>query len=223
MANSATGKTKQTQLKLLVIVLLGGLLPWISGAMAQRAGQFNGDLVLKALPDGRLMELKESFSFTDEKGITWSVPSGTKVDGASIPSVFWSLIGAPFTGKYREASVIHDYYCDTKSRHWKAVHKVFLNGMLARGVDEYQAKLMYLAVYRFGPRWDFDVDACYCKGCPSCANPMLKRVKLYQPTFDQAQFDELNEKLKSNQSKLEDLEDDADYQLNTEILKRRAQ
>jgi hypothetical protein len=111
----------------------------------QTTGRFAGELVLKALPDGRTMELVQPFAYTDSHGVAWPVPAGTRVDGASIPSMFWSIIGAPFTGKYREASIIHDYYCATRSRHWKAVHKVFLDGMLARGVDKVQAQLMYIA------------------------------------------------------------------------------
>jgi hypothetical protein len=190
-------------------------------AGAQTSGRFAGELVLKALPDGRTMELMAPFAYTDSHGVTWPVPAGTRVDGASIPSVFWSIIGAPYTGKYREASIIHDYYCATRSRHWKAVHKVFLDGMLARSVDNVQAQLMYLAVYRFGPRWDFDVDACFCKGCPTCANPVLKRVAKYKPTYRDSDFEELRKKLVAGRSTLEELEDDADYQLNTEILRGR--
>ncbi len=190
-------------------------------ALAQKLGEFKGDLVLRALPDGRNMELVAPFSYVDSRGVTWSVPSGTRVDGASIPSVFWSIIGAPYTGRYREASVIHDYFCAAKSRHWKAVHKVFLDGMLARGVDKVQAQLMYLAVYRFGPRWDFDVDACFCKGCPICANPLLKRIGRYEPKYKSDDFEELRRKLNEGKSSLEQLEDAADYQLNTEILKSR--
>ena len=188
-------------------------------AYAQKLGRFEGELVLKVLPDGRNMELIRPFSYVDSRDIAWPVPPGTRVDGASIPSVFWSLIGAPYTGKYREASVIHDYYCETKSRHWKAVHKVFLDGMLARNVDTIQAKLMYLAVYRFGPRWDFDIDACFCKGCPACANPILKRVPKYQSPYKATDFEELKSKVMLGQQSLEELEDVADYQLNTEILK----
>ena len=188
---------------------------------AQTSGRFAGDLVLKALPDGRTMELVQPLTYTDSGGVTWSVPARTKVDGASIPSVFWSIIGAPYSGKYREASVIHDYYCANKSRHWKAVHKVFLDGMLARGIDKIQAQLMYLAVYRFGPRWDFDVDACFCKGCPACAKSILKRVAAYNPVYNSPDFQELRNKLIAGRSTLEQLEDDADYQLNTEILKAR--
>lgn len=192
-----------------------------SGSSAQTTGRFVGDLVLKALPDGRTMELVQPFAYSDSRGVSWPVPARTQIDGASIPSAFWSIIGAPFTGKYREASVIHDYYCSTRSRHWKAVHKVFLDGMLARGVDKVQAQLMYLAVYRFGPRWDFDVDACFCKGCPTCANPVLRRIASYKPTYRDSDFKELHHKLMSGQATLEELEDDADYQLNTDILKRR--
>jgi Protein of unknown function (DUF1353) len=194
---------------------------WASCAQAEKLGRFDGELILKALPNGRDMELVRPFKYVDSRDIAWPVPAGTRVDGASIPSVFWSIIGALYTGKYREASVIHDYYCATKSRHWKAVHKVFLDGMVARGVDTIQAKLMYLAVYRFGPRWDFDVDACFCKGCPACANPILKRVPKYQSTYKSAEFEELRSKVLEGRLSLEELEDAADYQLNTEIMKSR--
>ncbi len=214
------GDSQRTTLLYLVAGLM--LACWCSCiASAQTSGRFSGDLVLKVLPDGRTMELVQPFAYTDSRGVAWPVPARTRVDGASIPSAFWSIIGAPFTGKYREASVIHDYYCASRSRHWKAVHKVFLDGMLARGVDKIQAQLMYLAVYRFGPRWDFDVDACFCQGCPTCANPVVKRIPSYQPTYKAADFQELRSKLMAGGSTLEELEDDADYQLNTEILKAR--
>ena len=214
------GKASRTRLR-----ELAGCLVFLcccgSIAYTQTTGRFAGELVLKALPDGRTMELVQPFVYTDSHGVTWPVPARTQVDGASIPSVFWSVIGAPFTGKYREASIIHDYYCAARSRHWKAVHKVFLDGMLARGVDKVQAQLMYLAVYRFGPRWDFDVDACFCKGCPACANPKFKRVARYKPSYKASDFQELRDKLMAGRLTLEELEDDADYQLNTEILKGR--
>jgi hypothetical protein len=197
------------------------LMCWTNIANAQQPGRFNGDLVLRALPDGRTMELVQQFSYVDSRGVSWPVPAHSKVDGASIPSVFWSIMGAPYSGKYREASVIHDYYCATRSRHWKAVHKVFLDGMLTRGVGKIKAQLMYLAVYRFGPRWNFDIDACFCKGCPACANPVLKRIGHYQPRYQSAEFEELRNKLTSGRFSLGQLEDLADYQLNTELLKKR--
>src|SRR5437016_6129469 len=91
---------------------------------------------------------------------------------------------------------------------------------VTRAVDPIQAKLMYLAVYRFGPRWDFDVDACFCKGCPLCDTPDLKRVRQYSPKFDKADYEDLEGRLK-NGTTIEELEALADYQLNSEILKRK--
>jgi hypothetical protein len=211
-------RIKSILLKCLPVIFFAAALPCV--CFGQAIGSFSGELVLRALPDGRVMELVQPLTYTDSRGISWPVPAGVKVDGASIPSVFWSIIGAPYTGKYREASIIHDYYCQTRSRHWKAVHRVFLDGMNARGVDPVQAKLMYLAVYRFGPRWDFDVDACYCKGCPLCDTPDLRRVKRYQPRYNPDDFAEIKRELESRRASIEDIESIADYQINSEILRK---
>ena len=116
-------------------------------------GIFRGELIVKTLIDGRKLQLTHPFSFVDPTGKLWAVPAGKVVDGASIPPAFWSIIGGPFEDKYREASVIHDHYCDEKTDTWQNVHLVFYNGMRAHGVDPLKAKLMYAAVYNFGPRW----------------------------------------------------------------------
>ena len=116
-------------------------------------GTFHGDLITKALDDGRKLELTHPFSFSDPTGKLWSVPVGTVVDGASIPRIFFTVVGGPFDDKYRDASVIHDHFCDKKTEPWEKVHLVFYNGMRAKGVDSIKAKLMYAAVYNFGPKW----------------------------------------------------------------------
>lgn len=137
-----------------VVMFVAVLVSSLAGAKAQENfGTFNGELVVKAKSDGRKLELTQPFSFADPKGKLWSVPAGTVVDGASIPQVFWSVIGGPFEDNYREASVIHDFYCDRKTEPWEDVHKVFYDGMMARGVTPFKAKMMYAAVYNFGPRW----------------------------------------------------------------------
>jgi len=78
--------------------------------------------------------------------------TGYQTDGASVPEALWALY-PPFTGNYRQAAVIHDYYCDNKQRTWQDTHKVFYYAMRAANVDEKTAKIMYGAVYLFGPRW----------------------------------------------------------------------
>lgn len=121
-------------------------------------GSFSGSVEVKWLPDGRRMELLKSFQYTDPASAVWDAPQGWIVDGASIPRLAWSIIGGPFEGKYREASVIHDVACDKKERMWQQVHKTFYTAMLASDVDPIKAKIMYAAVYYFGPRWTLSVS-----------------------------------------------------------------
>jgi hypothetical protein len=128
--------------------------------------QFQGRVVAEFLGDGRTMRLLEPFSYIDPEGEQWDVPVGAVVDGASIPRVFWSFIGGPFEGKYRDASVVHDYYCDQKNRPWRRVHRVFYNAMIESGVEEALGKLMYYSVYYFGPRWETIETAVVGLECP---------------------------------------------------------
>lgn len=121
------------------------------------AGEFRGRVVVEWLENhkqDRDMRLLEDFAYIDNKGKTWLVPKGTVVNGASIPPLFWNMIGPPFVGDYRRASVVHDYFCDSRTEPWQAVHKMFYEASLAGGVKEERAKIMYAAVYARGPRWD---------------------------------------------------------------------
>jgi hypothetical protein len=125
--------------------------------------RFVGDLITKWLPDGRNMKLMDSFEFIDSQCRRWPVPAGSITDGASIPPVFWSIIGGPFEDKYRDAAALHDFYCDSRTRTWKNTHGVFYEAMLTRGVNSKRAWIMYQAVYEFGPRWpDPPIDDPRC-------------------------------------------------------------
>jgi len=102
------------------------------------------------------MVLLEDFTFVDTKGMIWTAKAipRLEIDGASIPQEFWSTIGGPFEGQYRNASVVHDAECTAPYKHdWRDVHYMFYVASRAGGVDEAKAKLMYAAVYHFGPRW----------------------------------------------------------------------
>lgn len=103
---------------------------------------------------GHEYRVEKRFSFVDPWKLNWSVPAGTVVDGASIPRPLWSLVGGPWDGDYTDASIVHDYYCSTRSRGHKSVHETFFYAMLTSGVAVKKAKIMYYAVSRFGPRWE---------------------------------------------------------------------
>lgn len=141
------------RLHLTVLFAIATVLTF-STPLSAKEGQFPNDLHLKVERDGEGFELLKDFTFVDAEKRTWTAPAGAKVNGASIPQWLWSIVGSPMRGKYREASVIHDHFCTDKSRPWQQVHETFYRAMLANGVPETKAKIMYAAVYRFGPRWN---------------------------------------------------------------------
>jgi hypothetical protein len=118
-----------------------------------RLGRYDGEAEVRFLPTGRNVLLLRPFGYIDSEDERWDVPDGAIVDGASIPQVLWSLTKGPFEGQYRNASIVHDWYCDLRSRSWPKVHRMFYEAMLTSGVATKRALLMYAGVYWGGPRW----------------------------------------------------------------------
>src|SRR5262245_43482445 len=108
-------------------LIAGASLPpsrfgFASPAQAQVARPgFIGELDFRATEVGGevLFELRNDFGYIDTTGKRWQAKKGLLTDGASIPSVFWSIIGHPYQGLYLRAAVIHDYYCIPKNRYRK--------------------------------------------------------------------------------------------------------
>lgn len=105
------------------------------------------------------IRLRRSLTYIDPAGIKITVPRNTVVDGASIPSFAWPFIGAPLSGDFRRASVIHDWDCQQKTEPSWVVHARFYYAMRADGVGRFRAALMYLAVRWFGPQFDGLTDS----------------------------------------------------------------
>jgi len=81
------------------------------------------------------------------------VPVGFITDGASIPRIFWSLVGSPFTGKYVEVAILHDYlYSGVVDVSFMKANRIFYKGMRKAGVNKVKAYLMYKAVSFFGKK-----------------------------------------------------------------------
>lgn len=120
--------------------------------------RFEGDVDARWLrqpdADDRDMTLLTDFAFIDSRGVEWRAPAGACIDGASIPEPLWSqLIGTPYIGDYRRASVVHDVACQERTRPHEEVHYMFYEAMLCDGVSPERALLMYTAVRTFGPKW----------------------------------------------------------------------
>lgn len=116
-------------------------------------GSFVGRVVAEWGDDGREMTLVAPFAYLDPSGRRWDAPVGSIVNGASIPRLFWSVIGGPFEGRFRNASVVHDVACVERTRPWQQVHRMFYEACRCGRANVVQAKTMYYAVCRFGPRW----------------------------------------------------------------------
>lgn len=152
-------------------------------------GRYTGRLVLLPWSDGRRMQVLEEFGFAQAGGLHWPVKPLCLVDGASIPRPLWSLIGGPWEGKYRDASVVHDYYCDVRTAAWRSVHRMFFDAMLTSDVSAFRAKLMYAAVYFAGPRWSETVEHNMGLGLPAKPSAQLpqersSRGHAFSPSLD---------------------------------------
>lgn len=109
----------------------------------------------------RRMRLLAAFRFTDPSGKVWDAPAESLVDGASIPRALWSLVGSPYTGEYRRASVVHDIACDragSNREERRAADRMFYRACRAGGCSVRESSLLYLGV-RIGailpdiPQW----------------------------------------------------------------------
>lgn len=143
-------------LQLILVALIVFQSPLVSAE--EYFGEFKDELKGQFLDTEPrpIFKLESKFDFLDPNGLLWNVPPAVEVDGASIPPPFWSVIGGPFSGGYIKASVIHDHFCDTKSRTQHDTHRNFYYGMRASGVSLWKAKFMYWAVATFGPKWKIE-------------------------------------------------------------------
>lgn len=86
-------------------------------------------------------------------GVLYTIPKGFEWNGASIPSIFWSILFVtPFHHTVRRASLVHDYLY-TQDVYRPLADVVFLKLMKQDGCNWAQRSVMYLAVRLFG--WAF--------------------------------------------------------------------
>ncbi len=97
----------------------------------------------------------EDFTYVSEGGEVITVEKGFLTDFASVPRFFRFII--PKTGRYNEATVIHDWLCQLSNAYRykrKDADKIFLECMEELGVKKFKRGLMYrgVSVYTFFKR-----------------------------------------------------------------------
>jgi hypothetical protein len=119
-------------------------------------GEFSGEPRTGWIGTGpkanRDMVMLEDFWYIDPAGAKWPADAGRRIDGASIPRVLWTLVGSPYTGCYRKASVVHDVACedakqkkDPKKERKKA-DKMYFRACRRGGCSFLEALVQYLGV-----------------------------------------------------------------------------
>lgn len=159
--------------------------PRVSNESTSGKTQFSGEPEARWLTErgaDRDMLLLEDFWYRDPDGKIWQAPSGTIVDGASIPKPLWSTVGSPYTGNYRRASIVHDVACVEAGHDWhsrRAADRMFFYACRAGGCSVLQSIVLYIGV-RIGalanrvPVWE--------------AALMQEEVPQIQPSAEQAQL-----------------------------------
>lgn len=132
---------------------------WLAAAERgpHKWGYYSGSPITRWEPDGRTMTLLSELRYTDPAGFTWVAPAGSQVDGASIPRSLWSVMGGPFEGKYRNASVLHDVSYDQRKRPPEDCDRMFYDAMRCSGVGPVEAGTMYYSLLKFGRHWKFPI------------------------------------------------------------------
>ena len=125
--------------------------------MDENYGHFSGEPKtewIDGIAGNRYMLLLEEFWYKDPVEKLWIAPKDSIINGASIPRALWSIIGSPFTGYYRRASIVHDVACHDPEVPRADADKMFHYACLADGCSKVQAWILYAGV-RIGAYVDF--------------------------------------------------------------------
>jgi hypothetical protein len=115
---------------------------------------FFGNISFRRKDDeGFSVMTQETFGFKDSKGVVWQVPAGYVFDGASVPRLFWSIVGPPLSSDLIASYVLLDYYNTNRKRSPETVIQMFYESLLISGVSEFRAKMLSNSLQAFGPKW----------------------------------------------------------------------
>lgn len=214
--------------KIVAVLALACLMTSMPAAAKPQSGvakpHFSGTVSFQFVGPQQVKVLND-FYYVDAKGETWSVPKDSVSDGASIPRIFWTTFGPPFSGEWMNAALIHDIYCDVPRRSRRDVNRVFHEALLTSGVDKVRARLMYLAVEVGAPRWNEQttknivVAMNRAQGLNSSENgQVLWRVNRYQS--EEEIFEALKASANNESISLDDLDKKIKLEENRIVVER---
>jgi hypothetical protein len=145
-----------------VLAMMGVAALLTVAGQAAGAGNWSGRFLFEWLDDsaGSKVKLLEAVKFTDADGSEWEAPRDAEFELLSVSPTLQTLFGPPFEGKNRKAALLHQYQVHARAQPWKESHRMYYQASRSLGVDEADAKLMYMALYADGPRWAVKKSIC---------------------------------------------------------------
>lgn len=121
-----------------------------------------GTVSIAMLPgeDGKIWRVVSPLAYACDvdgpgEGKIIEVLPNMSTDGASIPRLFWRLIGCPLRGRYAPAAVIHDALYKSQLFSREVADELFREMLLILGINLLKAWAMYKAVRIGGSSsWD---------------------------------------------------------------------
>jgi hypothetical protein len=105
-----------------------------------------------------LMRLTEDWCFAIDDKKYW-IPKGYFYDGASIPRIFWSVIGSPFEPDFWAGALAHDWLYFTHFVTRQVADEVLYQILRQSGVGIVRAKVIWSAVRTCaGFAWELTPD-----------------------------------------------------------------
>ena len=157
------------------LVGLGAGSGWVMIMHPLGHGCFLGAAVIDFEENGMAMRLRNHLMFRDAQGRLWSAPRGTVSRGGCLPPGVWNLLGPPFLGLHREASIIHEHYCQQRAGHPEEVHQMFYEACRASGVPDPLAKAALRELRSHGADWSDPSEAGVARAAKGAShgNPCL--------------------------------------------------
>lgn len=91
-------------------------------------------------------EVHEDWCWPETENSWWMVRNGFRTDLASIPRIFWRVIGHPASGDVVAASVLHDALYRVQVTTRAEADERLYRAMLARGANRAKAWAVWLGV-----------------------------------------------------------------------------
>lgn len=164
-------------------------LPYTS-ARSQFRPYFQGSAVVESLSaegDQHQSRLLNGFSYVDATGKTWQIPAGTLIDESTLPNWLWAPVNLPLTDAYRDATILHTYYCKSKKENWFFTHRMFYEACLTAGIAETRAKILFAAVFANVQRW----TPVYGKSSISSTTLSFQGYQLYTVSILESDFNQI--------------------------------